>query len=1543
MSRSTPPTISDSQQMASQAPPQIPSNGMFLLHRPVSSGMDAINQGFRFSAPVSSRKQGGLEDKLKSINHESNTGGTRESDRDIITSGEAEGLKSQGMSNAAPLPGLMPSPIFKSALGGKQRMPVSRRHDKSVTPPTDDIPSTSRTNQSDRIFHQTQSSENEEEFRGRSQAREKRKRPEQSYPMPSSSRRPHTGAVEVSSTNRFSNMSFKERLQISAQNEARMDFSDSSQNTGRPSKRMNSGRAGGRDANGSVIDSRLPVPTNEPMKIAGESQEIIILDDEDDTGVKSGTNGAEVLNKETQGIRHLNSPLENMHPSRRAPDPNSNFSSGGALKQHFYPQRGMQAAKRQPITGSHQQPLSNAIGKPQHFMAIDDVGGQCESTISSRITGATKDRIGRNEQGTGIPKTKRSHLTHKVAELGETPTTSKPCTPIPPVLPAVATEDVQSTGEQTLAAALTTLTAEKKAVEKKLYDARNTINTQTSYIASMEGKSVELKSQIEKYKSVLTDFKRKFSGLEKFVEGLGQDYNMLNDKNVQFKNKLNEISREKAELAEDRISIRDIVAKTEKSWQEWSSIRTTLKEAQLQIEKLQGTLKVLHEELSEKAGLLAVERDRTQSLECQMLEDRKKGDEMFRLIEESRDELMAKLEEIQKGVTSKVELEGDLNRDLVEDCIKHVNALKDKDKMMPECFLKVENTIKDAADSVLGIFQETQKMNADAISFGDGHIRHLENQITDLKSELNDMREKYKQAAIASADKKATEEKLKDSQLRCETLEAQIGALKEAEAASHERISTIEKILSAVTAQPKETPAEDNTIQELRRDKLNAEKECKRLAELIQEATAETQLRVSQMGELENELEALKRKHAEVMKRVENFETEKKEYIAQGFAQREKERIQFETNANSFRHRENAKLENRIKTLETQKAKLEAENGKLKAEKNGRENSAKDSGSEKDNLKKENKELQARFQDTAQKCAEFQEEAQRLNDELKQALDETRSLRTAIKEREKTLEETLTEQEVLKAKLTNSEAQGNQFQAKAEEEITGLRTSLRDAMAKEEALREELEKTNATKETLAKEKMEEMEQANIHKATLEILSQELSITNDVRRTLEEKNAEMEQRVESLLAERETARGDSVKSENLIKTLTKAHEEAVERLRVLDSAREDARRRNEILEIEVEKLTSALAQLNARLGGNVNPEIEGLNQARDVSQHPSSQTLYRENDGSLVPFMIPSAFIKSPPSRDLPPALGEHPTNTESPKNDEMGDESIVYETQLMSFSALANSPGTGRPANSDNEEMLDIDDLVEDLFNERHNGLNTKFMRQGNMGDNPGEEKNEFTATAVSCQSFRIKNMKPSCPLAGRINMAQNFYAAPRKLPVIKDADGNCSDSNYVGDDEDDGKLYRELSPISPTRPRSRNLLSTRTSPPPSAAITRLDVVQKRDAENRLIRANPSSMAGNSKSEKAEKGGYGSNETPRLMTEKALSKAGFNDLKSSDHGESEKKPVRHQKPRNRKVGTSSKNPNTDSRPEEDGSRKIPKTPVKKGAKTGRRKVPSREA
>lgn len=199
------------------------------------------------------------------------------------------------------------------------------------------------------------------------------------------------------------------------------------------------------------------------------------------------------------------------------------------------------------------------------------------------------------------------------------------------------------------------------------------------------------------------------------------------------------------------------------------------------------TLKFLHSQLSENAGLLAAERDRTQSLECQIQEDRERNKTILTAIQDGKLELAVKLTELQntfktntvlelgekitglqRAVEIKIEADGGTTRSLVGGCLNAVDKLRDREVDAVECLIGVEKRINHTSDSIVGVFQETHKMNVEALTFTDGYIGHLNSRIKDLEAESKEMREKQEFSLIVSAEKQQLEKNL-ERQLRIAT------------------------------------------------------------------------------------------------------------------------------------------------------------------------------------------------------------------------------------------------------------------------------------------------------------------------------------------------------------------------------------------------------------------------------------------------------------------------------------------------------------------------------------------------------------------------------------------------------------------------------------------------------------------------------------------------------------------------------------------------------------------------------------------------------
>lgn len=223
------------------------------------------------------------------------------------------------------------------------------------------------------------------------------------------------------------------------------------------------------------------------------------------------------------------------------------------------------------------------------------------------------------------------------------------------------------------------------------------------------------------------------------------------------------------------------------------------------------TLKFLHSQLSENAGLLAMERDRTQSLECQIENDRKNNKDILAAIQDGKSELAGKLTElkeafgtnteldlrgslaeIQKAIEVKVEVDGEKTRSLIGNCLKAVEKLRDREVDAAECFIGVEQRINHTSDSIMGLFQETYKMNAEALSVTDGYINHLVSRTKDLETELKDMREKYEISLVVSAEKKQVEkdleQQLKVIKEKCNEMSSQVERGKMTENELNERL-----------------------------------------------------------------------------------------------------------------------------------------------------------------------------------------------------------------------------------------------------------------------------------------------------------------------------------------------------------------------------------------------------------------------------------------------------------------------------------------------------------------------------------------------------------------------------------------------------------------------------------------------------------------------------------------------------------------------------------------------------------------------------------
>ncbi|KAI5852750.1 hypothetical protein DFP73DRAFT_581591 [Morchella snyderi] len=465
----------------------------------------------------------------------------------------------------------------------------------------------------------------------------------------------------------------------------------------------------------------------------------------------------------------------------------------------------------------------------------------------------------------------------------------------------------------------------------------SSLSTQVLCTEAAEKKNAELEIHVATYKDTVSGLKKRILGAQKFVDGLGNDYNMLNEKKTQLSKSINQLSWDRDELRRDLKEVSDLTEKAGVKMQEWGDSSAVLKGSQKEIRR----------------RLLAAERDRTQSLESQIQEDRERNKVILESIQdvkaevieqlaglkgtlEGKDgsELMERLIRAQTIMEMRIGEDGGATRNLIHSYSRSIEKLGDRDVDATELLLGVEKRVSNASVSMVDLFYETHKMNAEALSYSDGYISHLNSRITNLEAELKEIYEKYEVSLVESAEQrhvtKEYELRLKDSLKKCDDMSAQVQRSNAVEKTLNEIISTLKKNIGILEARTAEDPSMVATINMLKQKNFNLEKEFSITKDTLQDTILASQTKDGEIETLRCGLETLKLRYKEAEKKIEGFVEEKAGFMALAEEQKTKERIEVETNANMFRKRETSRLHNQIKSLEAQKMKLEADNKEFK-------------------------------------------------------------------------------------------------------------------------------------------------------------------------------------------------------------------------------------------------------------------------------------------------------------------------------------------------------------------------------------------------------------------------------------------------------------------------------------------------------------------------------------------------------------------------------------------------------------------------------------
>lgn len=189
----------------------------------------------------------------------------------------------------------------------------------------------------------------------------------------------------------------------------------------------------------------------------------------------------------------------------------------------------------------------------------------------------------------------------------------------------LAVSEFTESSERTLTRALGELSEQKATMEKCMNEAKFALKTQAEISSGLERKNDSLQRSLEISKKAVLSLTTRFSRLEKFLQGLGNDYNTLGQKMSGMNSSLQIIKNEHAEIEVLKSSCNNFKQVAE------AFIRTKqpLRQAQTELKRMAEKGAFLESELSEKAGLLAEARNRIQALETQIDLDRVRHEQLM--------------------------------------------------------------------------------------------------------------------------------------------------------------------------------------------------------------------------------------------------------------------------------------------------------------------------------------------------------------------------------------------------------------------------------------------------------------------------------------------------------------------------------------------------------------------------------------------------------------------------------------------------------------------------------------------------------------------------------------------------------------------------------------------------------------------------------------------------------------------------------------------------------------------------------------------------
>ena len=241
------------------------------------------------------------------------------------------------------------------------------------------------------------------------------------------------------------------------------------------------------------------------------------------------------------------------------------------------------------------------------------------------------------------------------------------------------------------------LAAEREAMEVEMQPILQAKQALEEELALVRQQNVTLDTTLAQQKSMVAAYDLKINRFKTFVDGLGHDVDALKKDAGVTRRKGEQLAQEGEDRKAEQVALFEQLSTcAEKSAQLKDQALKACQDAQSQLQTAHLRNNYLEEQLSERVGLLAEERDRRSQLERQMANKASRDETVVRALKRNNDAVLDKLFEIH-AVVEDTESERKTT-DLMETALAAVQALTSQHSANADDLVSVKGMVESLSE-----------------------------------------------------------------------------------------------------------------------------------------------------------------------------------------------------------------------------------------------------------------------------------------------------------------------------------------------------------------------------------------------------------------------------------------------------------------------------------------------------------------------------------------------------------------------------------------------------------------------------------------------------------------------------------------------------------------------------------------------------------------------------------------------------------------------------------------------------------------------------